>query len=267
MWLKKKIKDEPKMVLANNEFKIYLQPKFDIIKNKIVGAEALIRWQKEKKIILPDKFISAFEKNGFISKIDFFVLEQVCLKIKDWLKKNMNAFKISVNISGVTLSNKKFISSLKKISEKYKNCIRYLELEITEMALSNFKNADLFLDVINKIKEFGFGLAMDDFGSGYSNLNLLCDMNIDVLKLDKGFLSNKKNIMRAQIVIKYIILMAKKLGLSVVVEGVETREQIDFLKSVGCEIVQGFYFSEALSINEFENKFMNINKIEGDGLY
>ncbi len=245
------------LALKNNEFKIFLQPKYNIVQNKIVGAEALIRWQKNSKLILPDKFLPDAVKNNFITKIDYFVFENICLLIKDWLSRNILPVPISINIDKLDMYNDKFIESLNTTIKKYNVPIKYVELEITENATENF---NLFSQAANKLKNFGFKLSMDDFGSGYSSLSFLCDIPVDTLKLDKKFLTAHKNINRCKIVIESIISMAKRLNINVIAEGVETQAQVDFLKSVGCEIIQGYYFSPALTFKDFEKKLL-----EADG--
>lgn len=242
--------------LKNNEFKIFLQPKYNIVQNKIVGAEALIRWQKNNKLILPDKFLPDAIKSNFITKIDYFVFENICIFIKDWLSRNISLVPISINIDKLDMYNNKFIESLNATIKKYDIPIKYIELEITENATENF---NLFSQTVNKLKNFGFKLSMDDFGSGYSSLSFLCDIHVDTLKLDKKFLTVHKNINRCKIVIESIISMAKRLNINVIAEGVETQAQVDFLKSVGCEIIQGYYFSPALTFKDFWEKLLEVD--------
>lgn len=252
----KEIEDQMEDALKNNEFKVYMQPKFNVIQNKIVGAEALIRWERDEKIILPGEFMPVFEKNGFVTKIDDYVFEEVCRIIKDLIERNISPVTISVNIARFDMHDDSFINKLNEMINKYQIPIKYIEIEITESTVLNFDSIGLFLDVVNKIKSFGFTLSMDDFGSGYSSLNLLCDIPVDTLKLDKEFLNKNTNLERGEIIIADIISMAKHLNVNIVAEGVETQEQVDFLKSVGCEVIQGYYYSKPIPIKEFEKKLL-----------
>lgn len=253
----KEIENEMVVALTNQEFCVYLQPKYNIIENKVVGAEALIRWVKDpNKIYPPSEFIPVFEKNGFITKIDLFVFEKTCQTIRKWLDENYNPVTISVNVARLDMHDTNFIDGLYQTVLKYDIPISLIEIEITETTVLNFSNFKEFLSIVNKLKAFGFTISMDDFGSGYSSLNLLCEIPVDTLKLDKEFLNKNTNMKRGQIIIEDVVTMAKHLKMNLVAEGVETAEQVEFLKSIGCEVIQGYYFSKPLPIHDFEIKML-----------
>ena len=235
--------------LENQEFQVYLQPKYTLEDKNIGGAEALVRWKHEGSMIYPNKFIPLFEKNGFIINLDMYVFEQVCYTIKKWLDKGIKPIPISVNVSRVQLNNPNFIDKFKKIVEKYKVPASLIELELTENTVLD--NVDMLINIMNKLKTIGFKLSMDDFGSGYSSLNLLKEIPIDVLKIDKEFF-NSKEIERTEIVINNVIKMAKELNILVVAEGVEREEQVEILTNMKCNMAQGFFFAKPMPIEEFE---------------
>lgn len=244
--------------LENKDFKIYLQGKYTLDPARLCGAEALIRWiHPEKGFLSPGEFIPIFEKNGFIVNIDKFVFEEVCRLIRSWINRGITPVTISVNQTKESLFTTDFIENLKNVINKYNIPPNLIEIEITESAF--FDNIDLLLEITKKLKDIGFTLAMDDFGSGYSSLNLLKDIPVDVLKLDKVFFNETSNTKRGQIVISSIVSMAKSLNIKVISEGVETNEQSDFLKSIDCNMVQGYLYSKPVTIKDFENKLQQIN--------
>lgn len=238
--------------LRNREFAIYLQPKIDLLTNKVAGAEALVRWIDPKHgVIFPNDFIPFFEKNGFITQIDLFVFEEACRLLHRWLKEGVSPVPISVNLSQVHLKNPNFLQDFKRIYQKYEIPASLLEIEITESIV--FGNLELLMHVIDQIHEIGFRCSLDDFGSGYSSLNILKDIRVDTIKIDKAFLDSKKeNRERTEFIIKSIIELARSLGMLTVTEGVETQEQTDFLKNAHCDLAQGFVFSKPVPVSEFE---------------
>ena len=241
-------------LIKNNEFIIYLQPKFDIKTEKIVGSEALIRKQINGKIIMPDKFIPEYEKTGIITILDMYVLEEVCKLQKKWKELQFPLLPISVNQSRHHLKNKNYIKKLSEIINKYDIDAKLIELEMTEnTVVEDIMQAK---KAAENVKKLGFIVSMDDFGTGYSAFNILKDIEIDILKIDKTFFDNLENNKRAQIIIETIVKMCKKLGIKTVAEGIETKAQIDFLKKIECDIVQGYYFSKPISIQEFEEKYL-----------
>lgn len=246
--------------IKNNEFLVYLQPKFDLNTNKVCGAEALVRWQqKNGKMIYPNDFIPIFEKNGFIVNLDLYIYEQIFIKMQQWLNKGLDVVPISLNVSRAHTKSLEFINTVLKLVNKYNIPFNLVEFELTE---------NIFSDDLNHLNEFiqalrnsGFKISIDDFGSAYSSLNLLKEIDVDIIKLDKGFLDStidSTDKLKDRVIIECIINMAKNLKLEVVCEGVETYKQIELLKELGCEIGQGYVFSKPISISEFEEKFLNL---------
>lgn len=247
-----KIEIENKMhdALKNNEFKLYLQPKYCLSNEKLAGAEALVRWQlQDGEIISPGKFISIFESNGFITKLDFYMFEQVCALISNWRQQGKKPVPISVNFSRLHLTNPDFVTQLVDIANKYEIERRLLEIELTESVF--FDNAEIIENLLHDLRKEGFSLSIDDFGTGYSSLGLLKDLPIDIIKIDQSFFTNNKYAQRARAVIESVMQMAKKLGIFTVAEGVETKEHVNLLRSVGCDLVQGYYFARPEKAEQF----------------
>jgi diguanylate cyclase (GGDEF)-like protein len=236
--------------LKNKEFIVYLQPKIDLNCNKLVGAEALVRWKKEDIMLPPNDFIPLFEKNGFIVNMDFYIYEEVCKIIQSWLKKGFPAVTISVNVSRVHLNDENFVFAFNKLVDTYEIPHNLLELEITENIL--LENIDVVATIIKNLRELGYGISIDDFGAGYSSLNVLKEFTTDVLKLDKEFFGHSEMNKEEQIIVSSIISMAKQLNMKVLSEGVETQMQSDFLKSVSCDMAQGYLYSKPVPVSEFE---------------
>lgn len=238
--------------IKNNELVVYLQPKYGISNEKITGAEALIRWMHPTKgLIGPNIFIPIAEVNGFVKEIDYFVFETVCKKLKEWEEMGKKLIPVSVNFSRIHLNEENFVGKLIQIVKQHELKPEYLEIELTETAV--YDEMDKLLNVMHLIKEAGFGLSMDDFGSGYSSLHLLREMPVDVLKLDKGFLDDcgSEN-SREKKVISHVISMAKDLEISVLAEGVETEAQKMFLEEANCDMIQGYYYARPMAIDDFE---------------
>ena len=236
----------------NREFVVYMQPKVNIKTNAIDGAEALIRWKKEDgTIIYPNDFIPVFEKNKTITLLDYFVYTEVCKYLSNRLKTGLPVVRISVNVSRVHLySIKQMVAYIKGLIAKYKIPPALLEFELTETVFTE-KVGDT-IQLMTELRKLGVKVSMDDFGSGYSSLNVLTKLPIDVLKLDKEFLKDFESDSEEKIIIPSIIDMARKLDLSVVCEGVETNEQVQFLREVGCDYAQGFYYSKPVPIARFD---------------
>ena len=239
--------------LRDRELEVYLQPKYDINTEKMIGAEALIRWNHpEKGMLSPARFIPACEANGFICTIDFFVLEEVCRNLRDWKEEGRELVTISVNFSRRHLGEADFVNRLVEAVRYYDLEPSDLEIELTETVAYN--EMGTLLNVMHQIKEAGFGLSMDDFGSGYSSLALLREMPVDVLKLDKGFLDGchgNEKADRDKRIIYHIISMAKDLEITVLAEGVETEQQKEFLKALNCDMIQGYYYAKPMPTERF----------------
>lgn len=233
------------------QFVVFYQPKFDLSSECVIGAEALVRWEHpEYGFLSPAEFIPIFEKNGFISELDYYVWDCVCQKIASWMKTGHVLMPISVNVSRVDLYNPKLPQLLFDLVNKYKIPIQYLHLEITESAYTD--NAKQMIEIVNQIHKLGFVIEMDDFGTGYSSLNMLSDLPIEILKLDMSFLKNNVGRSSGRSVIQFMINLAKWLGLFVVAEGVETQEQAIFLRNMGCDYAQGYYYSKPVEDSDFE---------------
>ncbi len=247
------IVNEMSAALASGQFILYLQPKYEIKQNRLVGAEALVRWIHPKRgMISPGMFIPIFEQNGFILQLDSYVWEETCKLIRKWLDEGKKPEPISVNMSRISLYNPRLVDIICGLVKKYDIPSYLLELELTESAFTS--NPIVIRDTMRKLQENGFTVLMDDFGSGYSSLNALKDMSLDVLKMDMRFLSKTDNPERSKCIMASVVRMAKWLKMTVTAEGVETKEQLDFLKSIGCECIQGYYFAKPMPVEEYEEK-------------
>lgn len=237
--------------LENNEFVPYYQPKYDVKTNKPVGAEALARWiHPTKGFISPGVFIPIFEKNGFISKLDFYIWECVCKQLKEWKDSGVPLFPVSVNVSRVNLYNPNLSKIIIELTKKYDVDPKYFNIEITESVYTD--DNVMIDDITSQLRNNGFTILMDDFGSGYSSLNVLKDVQVDMLKMDMMFMFKAKYDGRAETIISSVIRMAKWLNIPVIAEGVDKAEQVEFLKSVGCDYIQGFYYSKPLPAADYE---------------
>lgn len=237
--------------LKKREFQCYLQPKYGLRSRNIEGAEALIRWNSpEFGFISPGDFIPIAEKNGFVVELDFFILEEVCRTMRHWIDEGKKPVVISVNQSRLHLNYDDYIWRLREIVDKYDIPYEYIELELTESVFT--ENAEKLLKIMHKLHEIGFKLSLDDFGSGYSSLNMLKDMPVDVVKIDKEFFSDTMNTQKGRAVISTVVDLAKNLDMDVISEGVETREQVEFLTEIHCAMVQGYYFAKPMPISDFE---------------
>ena len=233
--------------LEKREFEVYYQPLYRVKDNSIIGAEALVRWNNKGTLIPPKEFISIFEKNLFIIKLDKYVYEKVCSDLATIKEKIKRQLLLSVNISKESISERDFIENYIKINEKYNIEPGEIQFEITERTSvgQNIK------EVLSKIKEAGFRIAIDDFGTGYSSLSLLANMPIDTIKIDKTFIDKIEQ--KDEDMIEIIMLIAKKLKLKTVAEGVENQTQVDFLKENQCDILQGYFLSKPIKFKEFRN--------------
>lgn len=254
---RKKIGDEKEIIdqmedaLENHQFEMYLQPKYDLHRNAYCGCEALVRWRHPQKgLISPGEFIPIFEQTGFIRKLDMFMLEAVCQILKRWEEKSYPELSISVNISRKNLKQTDFIERVLSITNQYRIKRANLEIELTESSI--FEDVDRMIEIGQAFRNYGFKMSMDDFGSGYSSINLLGNLPLDVIKLDQGFFNSQLKREQNMIVVESTINMIKKLGMTVVAEGIETEEEINMLRSLGCDIIQGYYFGKPMTVHEFE---------------
>ena len=237
--------------LAENQFTIFLQPVYNVKTDSIESAEALIRWfHPINGMVSPGKFIPVFERNGFIVKTDRFVWEEVCKFIKQQREETGQVIPVSVNVSRLNFYNLDLLEFLLGLLEKYDLESWMLKLEITESAYTD--NPHQLMSIIKAFREEGFPVLMDDFGSGYSSLNMLKNLPVDVLKVDMAFVRELEESERAYMILKFIMMLARELGMDVIVEGVETKKQLDYLTSLGADKIQGYYFSRPLPVPDFK---------------
>ena len=251
------IESHMEQALKDGEFQLYLQPKVDMETGQLQSSEALVRWiTQDNQQLYPNQFIPIFEKSGFCMKLDMYMFEQACLQIRKWMDQGIEPIGISVNQSKLLFYESDYVERLNAIVQKYQVPAHLLTLEILEDLVIN--NVDEVNEKIEQLHQIGFKVSMDDFGSGYSSLNILGKIDIDELKIDRIFLQeildgkNKK----AQIILEEIIKLTKILSISTVVEGIETKEYHDFVKSLGCHYGQGYYYDKPISQQEFEIRYM-----------
>lgn len=241
-----------KDALANGEFQAFYQPKVNIETGEIVGAEALCRWMVDNKIIAPVDFIPALEQNTDICSLDLYMLDLVCRDIRRWLDEGRKVVRVSVNLSRKNLIDPDLIEHLLIIIKRYNIPHRYIEFELTETT-TDVEFTDL-KRIVNAIRDNDISIAVDDFGIGYSSLNLIREIPWDVLKLDRCFIPTDENYDVTELMFRYVVGMAKAMGLECVAEGVETEKQIEILRENNCLIAQGYYFDKPLPVKEFEKK-------------
>lgn len=249
---------ENNMVAAilERQFLMYLQPKYSIEKNEIIGAEALVRWRHpERGMIYPDQFIPVIEENGFIRKVDYYIWEEACRFIRQCIDEGMPDCPISVNVSRAHLQDDEVLRTLEDIIRKSGIPRRLLELEITETVDNKQVSRKAY-----QLKEEGYKLLMDDFGSGYSSLNILLETPFDLIKLDKKFMENMMLSDKGRLILEQVVAMANKLGLELLAEGVETKEQVELLRSIGCDQVQGYYYAKPMPAEVFFKLLQKQNK-------
>lgn len=243
--------------LDKKQFTIYLQPKYSLNDVEVVGAEALVRWtHPELGFISPGDFIPLFEQNGFITQLDRYVWEQVCETLQKWDRAGYRKLPLSVNVSRRDIYQTDLIETLLELTGKYGVDPKYLHLEITESAYT--ENPKQIISTVEELHKAGFVIEMDDFGSGYSSLNMLSDMQIDVLKLDIKFMQNETAKQADRGILRFVIEMARRMNLRVVAEGVETREQMEELREIECDYAQGYYFARPMPIKVFEESISKI---------
>lgn len=249
-----KLLSEVQKGIKNNEFICFYQPKCNMYTGKIVGFEALIRWHHPQKgMISPGFFIPFLEKNGFIGQLDYYIWESVCKQIRYWIDYGYDVLPVSVNVSRVDIYSMDIVKSFLQLVQKYDIPTHTLEIEITESAY--VEEYDIIKDIIQDLRDLGFKVLMDDFGSGYSSLNMLKDVNVDVLKIDMNFLNiDQQSENRGVGILEAIINMGKLMGLRMIAEGVETKDQVELLLDTGCVYGQGYYYYRPLSIEQVNEK-------------
>lgn len=251
--LEKQLVGDFDQALKEKQFCMYLQPQMTS-EGKMLGAEALVRWQHPKRgLIFPGDFIEVFEKTGLIYRLDRFIWELAVQKLARWQQEGHSDLYISVNISTKDFYYMNVYETITALVEKYRIIPSTLKLEITETAIMTGTAGEL--DMIEQFREYGFQVEIDDFGSGYSSLNMLKDISADILKIDMGFLNATENELKGQDILESIIFLAQKLGMEVITEGVETSQQLTMLIQMGCRMFQGYYFSRPVPEEEFEKKY------------
>ena len=252
LW-KRKVEDSMESALLNKEFQIYLQPKYSPVSGKLVGAEALVRWlSPEDGLIAPGRFIPIFEENGFITQLDDYMISGVARLQSEWKIQGKKPIPVSVNVSRAHFTREDLAEHICRLVDSYGADHGSIELEVTESAF--FGNKDMLQKIIKELKMYGFPISMDDFGAGYSSLNSLKDLPIDVLKLDMEFFRGEDVEKRGEIVVKETIQLAKNLKMKIVAEGIERKEQVEFLANQGCDMIQGFYYAKPMTIEEFDER-------------
>lgn len=252
--------------LKQNEFEVYYQPKVALTDNHLCGSEALVRWRRGDKLMQPVEFVPLLEQEGSVCALEFYMLDHVCRDIRGWLDMGITPVRVSVNFSKLHLHNRRFAEDIISVLNRYDIDSSYIEIELTET--SAYEDFDALAAFMHKMRKAGIHTSIDDFGTGYSSLNLLCDLDVDVIKLDKSFLSAGSTPTEEQtsslcrprsniIVIKTIINLAIELGMEVICEGVETEEQAQMLRSLGCHMAQGFLFGMPLPHDIYEERLKN----------
>lgn len=252
--IKRKIDERMEMTatmeeaMEHGEFQVYLQPKINLSNGKLAGAEALARWIKtDGTMIVPDKFIPLFEENGYVVKLDFHILQQVLKEMRKQLDANETVLPISVNFSRKHKENEEFVLNVVELLKEYNIPPKLLEVEMTETVFEG--NLSILEEILCMFRKHGIKVSIDDFGSGYSSLNVLANISVNIVKLDRVFLN--KNDKNDHTILKYLIEMLKELGITILAEGVETKEQAEMLVDFGCDLAQGYYYAKPMPITEF----------------
>lgn len=244
-----------RQALAGREFVVYYQPKVSLEDNTICGAEALVRWIRKGELVPPMSFIPQLEREGSVCQLDYYVLERVCEFLKDRKDKGLPMVGISVNFSRKHLEETDLVERVVKMIDSYGIDHKYIEIELTES--EDFQNYEIMSNVINGLKHNGIGTSIDDFGTGFSSLNMIKQVDLNVIKIDKSFIpleSEYEGKSKDVVMFKSIVKLIRELDKKIVAEGVETTKQLEYLKEVGCDIVQGYVFDKPLPQPEFEKR-------------
>ena len=251
------IESHMQAALEQEEFQLYLQPKMNLHTGRLEGAEALVRWQtQDRGMLYPDQFIPLFEENGFCAQLDLYMVEQACRQIRSWLDRDIDPIPISVNQSRLLFYEADYPERLKELVDRYEIPAGLITLEILEgLAIGNVKEMNERISLLHKA---GFRISMDDFGAGYSSLNVMGALKIDELKLDRAFLMevSQGNNLRQKAVMEMVIALTRRLRIATVAEGVETKEDEALIRELGCDAGQGYYYSRPVSAEEFDGRFI-----------
>jgi len=252
LW-ERKVEDDMDRALARREFQVYLQPKISTSAESLGGAEVLIRWfHPTEGFIVPNRFIPIFEKNGFILKLDDYMLEEIARVQSEWLAEGRKLVSISVNVSRAHFTREDLAEHICAIVDKYNVPHNVIELELTESTF--FDDKKVLINTVQKLRAAGFQVSMDDFGTGYSSLNSLKELQIDVLKIDANFFRGADTEARGMLIVSEVIDLAKKLNMKIVAEGIESREQVDFLTEQECDLIRGYFCAKPMPVAEFAQK-------------
>lgn len=247
----KRIEHSMTRALAEGEFCTFFQPKYDLITEKIVGAEALCRWiRPDGTMLYPDEFIPVFEQNGFIVNLDFYMLNETCRMLQRRLKDDRFCVPVSINQSRVLLGDEEYVQKIASVLRRYKTPAQYIELELTERIFKD--NLSDIGRTMGNLKNIGIRWSIDDFGTGYSSLNLLKELPVDIIKLDKSFLDETENSETSRAIIRKTVELTQELNKKVVCEGVETKSQADYLRGIRCDVAQGYLYAKPMPMEEFE---------------
>lgn len=245
----KMLEDELELAYKNREFIVYYQPKYDAKTREVIGAEALVRWRKtDGSLVSPAMFIPVAEQSGFIRKLDEYVFGEVCAQQREWMKQGKTLVPVSVNLSRERLKDDSFIERYQTVREENGLPESSVELEITEGAI--FEDTEVTESIIDRLHELGFKILMDDFGTGYSSLMMLETVSVDVMKLDKSFVDDYSD-ERGEKIITCVVQLAHSLNIPITAEGVEKQEQYEFLRELGCDAIQGYYFAKPQPAEKF----------------
>lgn len=249
-WIRK-LEEDMEQSLLNRDFKVYLQPKYSTKEEKLAGAEALVRWiHPTEGFIAPNEFIPIFEQNGFILQLDDYMISE-CAKLQaQWQYEGKKLVPVSVNVSRAHFTRRDLAEHICQLVDQYNVPHSMIEFELTESAF--FDDKEMLIRTVKKLRNYGFHVSMDDFGAGYSSLNSLKELPLDVLKLDAEFFRGEEDKERGNLIVGEAIALAHKLDMRIVAEGIETREQVDFLAEKNCDLIQGYYFAKPMPVEEFE---------------
>ncbi len=244
------IEDEMEYAYENKEFMVYYQPKYDALTKRMTGAEALVRWKKHStgELVSPGIFIPIAEKNGFVIRLDEYVFKEVCIYQKRILSRGTEPVPVSVNVSQKHFYNDDFVKNYVRILNEVGIDSKYIQIEITESAM--FENRKKLCSIMDELHDNGFKILMDDFGTGYSSLMMLKSISVDIMKLDKSFVDDY-NDKKGEIIIRHVVQLAKQMDISIIAEGVETQDQYIFLRDLGCDHIQGYYFARPMPEQEY----------------
>lgn len=248
--------------LEQHEFKLFLQPKIDIKTGKVLAAEALVRWITDNEtVVYPNDFIPLFEQNGFCTELDLYMFDKVCQKIRFYLDNNIDPIFFSINQTKLLIFQKGYTDQLNSILTKYNIPPKYIVIEVLEDLASH--NVNELNHNIRQLKQLGLSIALDDFGSGYSSLNIVAGLDIDEIKFDREFLmvDDSEKLKKNQMILRVLSKLAKELGIRTVVEGVERNEDVEFLKTIDCDLAQGYYYDRPIPVEDFERKYLFSDEI------